>query len=340
MTSQISTPCLDDTHVHWVITQAGRAPSVNNTQPWRFRWDGQSFDVISDLTRGLVISDPEGRELVISCGAALFNLRLALRSLGKRGAVETFPDKHDPRVLARVRVLDGPAMTDIERLWFDAVPRRHTHRGPFAGERISPALEVRLQEAAETEGAMLLYVNDPGPRRQVLHLARAAERRRSADVEASAETAEWTPPPGSLRRDGVPARAYGPGRPAAAPGELPSRDFDLGRDFGRLEPASQPPAALAVLATDQDLASDWLHAGQALEAVLLAAAAEWSFATLHSRVAEVPNLRAELRRALGTAAHPHLILRFGLADSSPTTPRRSVDDVLETTQLAESGGST
>jgi hypothetical protein len=329
MTAQIVSPCLDESQVRWVIEQATRAPSVNNTQPWRFHWDGNAFVMSADLERGLVVSDPEGRELVISCGAALFNLRLALRRLDRQGAVTVFPDRQDPRVLARVEVTEGPPISALEGRWFDAVSRRHTHRGSFDERPISPALSVRLQEAAETQGAVLLYVKDVGPRRRILHLARTAERLRSVDPEASAETAEWTPTSGTARRDGVPARAYSPGSPAAAPDDLPGRDFDLGRDLGRLEEPDQSPGAIAVLVTEDDLAPDWLQAGQALEAVLLAAAAEWSFASLHSRITEVPNLRTELRRELASAAHPQLMLRFGYANSSPATPRRSADDVLE-----------
>jgi nitroreductase len=329
MTVDIGKTSLDASQVRWVIEQATLAPSVHNTQPWRFGWNGHAFDVIADLRRGLVVSDPEGRELVISCGAALFNLRLALRHLGLHESVEVLPDHHDSHVLARVEVTTGARMRNVERQWFAALARRHTHRGAFTEERISPGLAVRLQEAAETQGAALLYVKDPGPRQRVLHLARAAERLRAADEEARDETAEWTPSPGTARYDGVPAQAYPSGAPAAGSDELAGRDFDLGRSVGVVESSNQPPAAIAVLITAGDLVADWLQAGQALQAVLLAAASEWSFAALHSRVTEVPSLRAELRRELATAAHPQLMLRFGYAHSSPSTPRRPPEDVID-----------
>lgn len=320
---------LDDSQVRWVVEQASRAPSINNTQPWRFHWDGTAIDVHADLQRGLVISDPAGRELVISCGAALYNLRLALRKIGRSSTTTAFPDSDNPRVLARVRVDDGPPATEAERELFAAIPRRHTHRGEFADPRIRPDLAVRLQQAAESQGAQLMFVHDPGPQRQVLHLARAAERASRADERARAETEQWTPPPGSVRRDGVPAGAYSQGPPAAGRQELAARDFDLGRDVGAGEVPTQPTGGIAALVTDSDLAPDWLRAGQALEAVLLTAAIDWSFAILHSRVGEIAPLRAELRRALGTAAYPQLLLRFGYAGSAPTTPRRPSADVLD-----------
>lgn len=334
MPSKISHSDLSESQVNWVVSQATRAPSVCNTQPWRFQWDGKTFSLIADLGRGLVVSDPVGRELVISCGAALFNLRLALRHLGLQGRVQIFPDRKDPHLLATVDVVDGTPIEPAEKGWFTALPRRHTHRTRFSDRPMSPALAVRLQEAAESEGAVLEYVRDPGPTRRILDLARTAEALRASDPEAQAEMAQWTPEPSSARRDGVPARSYSSGPPAAGQGDLAGRDFDLGRDFGRAEPEQQPPTAIAALVTEGDLAPDWLQAGQALEAVLLAAAAEWSFASIHSRITEVPNLRAELRRELATAGYPQLLLRFGYAEATATTPRRPTAEVIDLTARA------
>jgi hypothetical protein len=329
MSPLTATPFLTDSQVRWVVEQAARAPSVHNTQPWRFRWDGHAFDLVADLRRGLVVSDPDGRELVISCGAALFNLRLALRKLEARANVAAFPDRLDARWLARIAIEAGPPVDDVERGLLAALSRRHTHRGPFTRRKITPGLAVRLQQAAETQGGRLLYINDPGPRRQILHLTRAAERLRSASDRVRDETAHWTPSPDMARRDGVPARAYPPGPPAAGRDDLAGRDFDLSRNIGLGESAEQPPAAIAVLVTDHDLAPDWLQAGQALESVLLTAASEWAFAGVHTRVCEVPPLRAELRRGLGTAAHPQVVLRFGYAHTSPVTPRRPPEEVMD-----------
>jgi hypothetical protein len=313
----------------WLVAHATRAPSVHNTQPWRFRWSGNVVDIGLDLHRGLVSSDPMGREAVISCGAALFQLRLALRQLDLVGVVEAFPDHADPRKVARVTVTAGPQVSQAEQRLFTALKRRHTHRGGFDGVTITPGLAVRLQEAAFEAGAQLIYVSNPGSRQRVLELARAAERLRSADPGDRDETEAWTPPPGSARRDGVPARAYVQGRPATGVDELAGRDFDLGRDSGRLEQGNQPTTPIAVLVTEGDGEPDWLRAGEALSASLLTAAAEWSFAFIHSRVTEVPALREELRRELGTSSHPQLLLRFGYAQTSAVTPRRSPEEVID-----------
>src|SRR5947208_16648168 len=97
----------------WAVEQACRAPSIHNTQPWRFRWDGTGFELRADTVRGLTASDPDGRELVLSCGAALYNLRLALCKLGYSAVVKPLPDRRNPRFLARVDVAEsGPADPD------------------------------------------------------------------------------------------------------------------------------------------------------------------------------------------------------------------------------------
>src|SRR5258708_9374398 len=119
--------------VRYLITTAARAPSVHNTQPWRFKVSPDAIELYADPRRKLLV-DPVGREMLISCGAALFGLRLAVRSLGYQPVVESLPDPARLRLLARVRLSSGTPLTEIERRLLEAVPHRHTHRGPFADE--------------------------------------------------------------------------------------------------------------------------------------------------------------------------------------------------------------
>jgi len=316
--------------VRWAVTQAGRAPSIHNTQPWRFRWDGSAFELRADTTRGLTVSDPDGRELVLSCGAALYNLRLALAKLGHRAIVTPLPDRTDPRLLARVEVAPSVPADAATRLTFAALLRRHTHRGAFDDRPLAPDLAVALQRAADEEFGHLIYVHDPGQRRRVLSLARAADRELAADERVQDEMARWTPAPTSRRTDGVPTTAYAADPPVPVD-DLAPRDFDQGRGFGRLDSEESPPGVIAVLVTDTDLELDWLNAGQALERLLVTAARHGAFAALHSQVVELPHRRAELRRELCTDGYPQIMLRFGYAADGVTTPRRPVDDIIDLT---------
>lgn len=315
--------------VKWAVAQAGRAPSIHNTQPWRFAWDGSTFTVTADTSRRLTVTDPDSRELVVSCGAALFNLRLAIRKLGRQTTLRLLPDAADPRVLAQLTVTyPAPATPDEQRL-VAAILRRHTHRGDVEDRAISPDLQVQLHDAATAEGAELHFVTAPGQRAKVEHLTREAAERQSADLRVRDELAEWTLPPGSPRRDGIPAAAYPASRGAQHPA-VATRDFDAGRDFGRLHCTTPAPGLLAILTTTHDLQTDWLEAGMGLGAALTTAAAQWAFASLHSQVIEVASLRAELRRELATPAYPQLVLKFNYASAAPMTPRRAASDLFVT----------
>lgn len=319
---------LSTTDAKWIVEQACRAPSIHNTQPWRFQFDAGTFELRADTRRGLSASDPTGRELVISCGAALYNLRVAVRKLGYTPTVSLLPDQCDPRLLARVEVVESHPADAAERRTYAGLTRRHTRRGGFEDRALTPELAVLLQQAAHEEHADLFYVHDPGQRRRVLHLARSAEREHSQDDSVLAEIEDWTPTRGTARLDGVPATAYAAQPPASAE-DLPVRDFDLGRGIGSLPAEESASGVVAVLATERDLELDWLQGGQALERVLITAAEHWAFAALHSQITEVDHQRAELRREMCISGYPQMLLRFGYAPDASMTPRRPVDAVLD-----------
>lgn len=302
-----------------VIATAARAPSLHNTQPWKFRARGDVIELLADSSRQLCRLDPAGRELTISCGAALFGLRLGLRRLGYLPAVELLPDKGQPELLARVRPDARAAMTAEEAELVAAVPHRHTHRGPFTPGELPARLLTALQRDAAAEGGELIAVDEPA---QIVTLGRlvelaAAEQR--ADAEIAAELSRWIRPAGSMARDGVPAAA----RTFAAAGTFGARMPR--RDFGA--PGTEPadgaqPAVTAVLTTPGDSAPDWLRAGVALQRLLLHAATRWVFASLQSQPLESPTRRGHVRTLLGLAGHPQMLLELGRANTSLATPRR------------------
>ena len=316
----------------WAVEQAAKAPSIHNTQPWRFRWEGDAFELYADTTRVLSAVDPDGRELVISCGAALLGLRLALRKVGFDSKVRVLPDPDNPRLLARVTAVEGDPASQKERLTFAGMLRRHTHRGGFEDRAIPSAVLVDLQRAAEVEGAELVYVHDFGQRRRVLSLARAAADAMAKDAAVTTEILDWTPPAGSRRRDGVPASAY-EAEPRQHDDDLPARDFDQGRGQGSLRSTAPVPAGvIALLATVGDRQVDWLAAGQALQRVLVTATANEVSAAVHSQLAELASSRNELRREFYSNGYPQLLLRFGYAPPADApTPRRPVDEVIDLT---------
>jgi nitroreductase len=304
------------------IRAAIAAPSLHNSQPWLFRPRGTTIDVLVDPRRQLPVADPDGREMHVSVGAALFNLRMAMLAEGRQPLVRLLPDPDEPDLAATVTV--GPAVSapaEIRTL-AEAIPRRQTNRRPFGSTPIPQQILDAVVVAAAAEGANLVMV-DPDIRSAVLSLIRSSENRQRADQRYRRELAEWTAARPE-RGDGVPAEVFGP-RPELA--SLPLRDFDLAHTTDRGVARFEREPTLAVLSTVGDSRQDWLRAGQALERVLLTATVHGLATTPLTQILAVPRLR----QILGTPHRPaavQSILRLGYAGRVAATPRRSVADVL------------
>ena len=109
------------------------------------------------VDRQLPLSDEAARELTISCGAALFNLRMAIRITGHQIAVSLLPDPRDESLLASVEIMTGRITppTAEEQDLYDAIQRRHTYRSPFTGRRVPHNIITELLEAARKEKGWL-----------------------------------------------------------------------------------------------------------------------------------------------------------------------------------------
>jgi len=151
------TVLLSDADVRSVVEAATRAPSVLNTQPWRWQVSsddsGTVFELSADSARVLRVTDPLGRFLVVSCGAGLFNARLALRNAALEPLVQLSPAPQEPRLLARVSATPGAEPTAHERWLFGVIPERHTNRGPFHNRSMGSGLLQRVAAAAAARGA-------------------------------------------------------------------------------------------------------------------------------------------------------------------------------------------
>ena len=259
--------------------------------------------------------------MLISCGAAVFGLRLAVRSLGYWPVTELLPDPARLRLLARVSTGAAAPATGLERQMLAAVPHRHTHRGPFAPGPLPHALLAGLQHDALAEGATLALVTGGLAYDRLERITAAAARRGDLSPRARAEIRRWTRTAASTARDGIPATALasGTGRPR---GRLPQRDFDLGRGIARLPSGGASPPATAVLLTPGDRRVDWLRAGQALYRTLLHAASQRVFASLYTQPLEDAAARDLIRSQLALPGHPQMLLQLGLATTTSPTARR------------------
>jgi Nitroreductase family len=317
----------------YVVTAAVWAPSVHNTQPWRFTTEDQRLTLHADAGRQLRVADPDGREMMISCGAALFTARLALRSLDYVPETSVLPDPGQPLLVARVSWPCRAARTEFEQRLFGQIRQRRTHRGGFDTAPLPPGLLAALREAAARYGATLRIVADDGRRAALASAVQQAERAQRLDAERAAELARWAPAPGGTRADGVAPDSY-PARPEHTDPDFPGRDFAHGHGWGlpQLATASWHRSAgvAALLTTAHDRPVDWINAGQALQRILLTAAASGAAAALHTQPLELAQLRESIRTGLSDGAHPQLVLRFGTVTQAASSARRPPDDVLST----------
>jgi hypothetical protein len=315
------------------VDSARLAPSKHNAQPWWFELapGGESVEVHADGARAMPASDPLGRELVIGCGAALYNLCLAIRHDGREPVVTAFPAGARVSVVARVALGDAHRVTDEERRLFAAIPLRHTNRNPLDRAGLDADVPFRLQDAALAEGATLHLVATEGSRQAVRDLLVHADNASARDPKIEAELREWIRPPGAVAADGIPATAVGGGAAAAYRASFVQRDFDVhgARPSGRAHaPGDRDDPLVGVLWTDGDRRTDWLRAGLALEAVLLTVTAHGGAASLLNQPVEIPTLRTALRTELALPGHPQAIVRAGVGAPVPPTPRRAVEDVV------------
>jgi nitroreductase len=305
------------------VRAAVAAPSLHNSQPWRFRIFDGGVDVHVDRRRQLEVIDPSGREMLISVGAAVLNLRVAIRKSGRVPEWRLWPDPGEPDLVARVRA--GPAAPPdpaVDAL-AEAIPKRHTNRRPFERAVVPADTLEEMARAAALEGGALSTA-DAVARAAILSLVRTAEQRLRTHGRYRAELAEWTlPSPG--RRDGIPPHAI---EPWAALETLPLRDFGLTQpQLHRRAERFEPYPTILVLYTAGDTADHWVQAGQALQRLLLVATVHGLAATPMSQPLEIPALR-ELFSGTGTGRWPQVILRVGYGPPTATTPRRPLADVL------------
>ncbi len=319
--------------LRFLLRYAVLAPSSHNTQPWKCEIDGNEIVLRADRSRAMPALDPQGRELIISCGAVLHHLCLAIRAFDYAALVQVFPDPHDPDVLARVRLAAPRPATPEEELLFSFITGRHTNRGPFQSRALPDELLLALQEEAKHEGATLLFTQSEEQKSEIVELIERGDIAQNHDPAVRRDIADWIAPLGG-RSDGVPAQALGTG----ALSHLTHRIFDRGQSVADNDAklADQAPI-LAVLCTQEDGKQAWLSAGQALSRILLRARSENVWASFFSQPVQFDEARLLLRHILDTSDYPQLVFRLGTAEPVPATPRRLVADVTTTIASDEAG---
>ncbi|MEU5439898.1 Acg family FMN-binding oxidoreductase [Streptomyces griseofuscus] len=322
---------LDVNTVTALVADAAAAPSLHNAQPWTFRYlrDIGVLRLYADLERTLPRTDPDNRGLHIGCGAALLNLRVAAAAAGLSPLVRLLPDPAYPEFLAEVHLCGtGPPDGALAQLG-PAIRRRHSSRLPFRDEEIPGEVRDGLSQAADGEGAQLLFTG-AWHVQSILELVRDAEDREALAPDVCEETTRWTHtelPHAAGVADGIPGEAFGPRQRGTS---APVRDFAVGRPMpGRGWAPFEKNPNIALLGTARDEPVDWLVAGQALERVLLRATADGLVASVTSQPLEWPEIRWAVRDPVSSMAHVQMVIRLGYGPEGPASPRRPVADLLD-----------
>jgi len=311
-----------------LLSWAVLAPSRHNAQPWVFDIEGDEVRLYADPSRALPATDPDGRELVMACGAAMANLKIAAAHFGRATSTEILSGHRRDGLLARVRLEERCASTPEAEELFQAIPRRRTNRLPLDGRRPPEGLVAQLVRDARRKGVSVRPVEDH-QRRAVAELVAEGDRRQWASARWRAELASWTRPNGTGRRDGMPGYARGMSDLAAVVHPLLVRFTNLARAEAESDRRrALGTRALLVLSTPRDGKAEWLAAGEALQRTLLRATAAGLTASYLDQPIEVADLRACLREAVGESGIPQIMVRIGYGLDVPPTPRRPVGEVL------------
>lgn len=311
-----------------IVQAATLAPSVHNTQPWRFVEREDGVELHLDPDRQLHVLDPDARQLHLSCGAALFHARVAAQALGLDLVVQLMTAPGRQEHLADLLVRQGAPASSAQIRLAAAMLHRRTSRDSFDDRVVPAALLERLRRHAEAEGALLQQVSKADDLLELEVLLSRADAAEERDGAYRDELERWVHVDAAAS-DGL----SGPAAQATAAGSsFRQRDFTLSRPAvmdGRTPAAEHP--AVVVLATREDDRAAWLRAGQALASVLLHAADEDVQAQPLGQVTDQLADRLRLRTVLGLVATPQLVLRMGYRTEGTDTaasPRRELDEVL------------
>lgn len=316
----------------FLLGYAVLAASTRNTQPWKFSVTENGIEVFADYTRRLHVADPGNRELLMSVGTAIMNLRIAAARFGLTCRVHYDHSGGSDRPLAMVILAAATSASPVDHTLlplFPAIVRRHTNRQPFMVSRVPSSVLERLRAVEAHYGSTLHVSTDGTINTAVADLIADADRQQLANPDFRRDIAEWIRPDWSSRPDGLPGSALGAKGIVSALTPWATRVLDLGRTRAARDRNLCMEAPALIVIAGEDAVPSWLDTGELLERLLLSLVLEGLHASYFNNPVQVPDLRLKLKGLLGLESWPQLILRVGYClDPSPSTPRRPVEEML------------
>lgn len=311
-----------------LIRYAIMAPSGHNTQPWKFRLQGNMIRIFPDASRKLPVVDPLDRELYISLGCALENLIIAAGHEGYRASVE---ESFEEGVISlNIEPADGK--TDNDHL-FNAISLRQSTRRQYDGSPIPEADMKKLASLPLEQGVSALFVTDPEKIENIIGLVKEGNNIQMNDRDFMQELISW------IRFNEAEANRYHDGLSSKATGS-PSSPRMIGKLFMKFflnakaqskkdEKYIRSSSALMVVLSENDDMVSWINTGRSFERLALCATALGIKNAHINQPCEVPELKKKLQKLLSAGnLHPQLILRLGYAEPLPGSPRRPVSEVI------------
>ncbi|WP_135449161.1 Acg family FMN-binding oxidoreductase [Tabrizicola caldifontis] len=316
-----------DATVQELVRMATLAANGHNTQPWRFRLDGQNVSILPDPSRRTAVVDPDDHHLFASLGCATENLVIAAAALGRHGEVVIGPGA-DPKIDIALSSAQ-PGRQDL----FQAIPLRQSTRSIYDGQPVSAADLARLEAAAREEGVTVLIFTDAADRDAILDFVVAGNSAQMDDPAFVQELADW------IRFSSARAVETGDGLFAACSGNpvmpewIGRRMFPLvfrkDSENDKYRAQIRSSAGVAVFIGAAADPQHWIRVGRSFQRFALEATA-LGIRTAHvNQPVEVSQVRAEFARWLGNPeVRPDLVVRFGRAPALPMSLRRPVSAVL------------
>lgn len=310
------------------VLLACRAPSVHNSQPWRWVFEGPALHLFLDRHRHVHSADRTGREAIISCGAVLDHLRIAMVSAGWQPSIERFPSPDDRDHLASMEFGPLESITRGQHGLAEAILQRRTDRLSFGNPTYWTSFEPVLRNSFDNDVAMLDVLSDDA-RPQLAEASWLTGSLRRDDATYQAELQWWTSP--FAHSEGIP--------PDALTSASEQRRVDLARDFparsntDRRTDVAVDWSKILVLSTPADTRADALSAGEVLSTVLLECTMAGLATCTLTHLIEVDDSRAVVRALVGDRGYPQVLIRAGIAPPMErlpaATPRRPLEEVLQ-----------
>lgn len=314
--------------VEMLVELACRAPSVHNSQPWKWVYSDGYLNLYTDRTRLLDSIDPLGRQMVISCGAALDHLSTAAATFRWSTEVGELTYPGSPDHLARIRFVHGAHPQSHEFDLLTAINRRRSDRRPFGPVADGSVLTPDMQRAADSHGVTLTVLS-PDARETLATASRLSAGIRKYDATYQAEIRWWAGH--VVASGGIPSSALAD-RSESSNVQL-GRQFPEPRGVGLHERSVDTidESSVVLLSTVGDHRVDWLKAGRALSPLLLESAARGLATCPLTHLTEQSGSRALVESLAPDSGVPQVLVRIGTpptGDTPKQTPRRPISNVL------------